>query len=171
MLRLWLKGMETDQYLFPKLARRRTWFMVKKDLERVGIPYENEEGIADFHAAGRHSHITELLRQGASLPEVQKLARHTDIKMTMKYAHIGIQDQARAVAKLPSLNPATPASAPPGSALQMRCISGVSEGHSVSQPGTEPASKKSQNPCQGKGFDTDRRQVSSLGKVEAAGIE
>ena len=33
--------------------------MVKKDLERVGIPYKTEEGVADFHAAGRHTHITE----------------------------------------------------------------------------------------------------------------
>ena len=41
--------------------------MVKKDLERVGIPYETADGIADFHAAGRHSHITGLLKNGATL--------------------------------------------------------------------------------------------------------
>jgi hypothetical protein len=29
--------------------------MVKKDLERAGIPYETEEGTADFHAVGRHT--------------------------------------------------------------------------------------------------------------------
>jgi site-specific recombinase XerD len=74
--------------------------MVKKDLERVGISDETEDGIADFHAAGRHSHITELLRNGTSLPEAKELARHSDVKMTMKYAHIGITDQAKAVAKL-----------------------------------------------------------------------
>jgi hypothetical protein len=45
--------------------------MVRKDLERVGIPYENEDGIADFHAAGRHSQITELFRNGASLRETK----------------------------------------------------------------------------------------------------
>jgi len=67
-----------------------------------GIPYETEDGIADFHASGRHTHITELLRNGATLPEVQKLARHLDIKMTMKYVHIGIADQAKAVANLPA---------------------------------------------------------------------
>ena len=55
--------------------------MVKKDLERVGIPYENELGIADFHAAGRHSHITELLRNGTSLVEAKELARHSDVNM------------------------------------------------------------------------------------------
>ena len=87
--------------LFPKLAKRRTWLMVKKDLERVGIPYKTEAGIADFHAAGRHTHITELLRSGASLTEARELARHSDIRMTMRYTHIGIADQAAAVSKLP----------------------------------------------------------------------
>ena len=75
--------------------------MVKKDLERAGIPYKTEKGVADFHAAGRHTHITELLRSGASLTEARELARHSDIRMTMKYTHIGIDDQAKAVSKLP----------------------------------------------------------------------
>jgi hypothetical protein len=41
--------------------------MIKKDLELAGIPYKTEAGIADFPAAGRHTHITEPLRNGASL--------------------------------------------------------------------------------------------------------
>lgn len=93
MLRIWLKGIEPGQRLFPLLARRKTWRMVRKDLERVGIPYETEDGIADFHAAGRHTHITELLRNGASLVEAKELARHSDIKTTMKYTHIGLMDR------------------------------------------------------------------------------
>src|SRR5690606_35188193 len=67
----------------------------------VGIPYETPDGIADFHAAGRHTHITELLRNGATLPEAKELARHTDVKMTMRYTHIGIEDQARALRGIP----------------------------------------------------------------------
>ncbi len=51
-----------------------------------------------------HSHITGLMRSGASSPEAQKLARHTDIKQTMKYTHIGIDDQAKAVGNLPVLH-------------------------------------------------------------------
>ena len=43
----WLQGLPPDQLLFPKLGKRRTWFMVKKDLERAGIAYETPEGIAD----------------------------------------------------------------------------------------------------------------------------
>lgn len=101
MLRVWLTDYQPGCVLFPKLGRRRTWLMVKKDLERVGIDYVTSEGIADFHAAGRHTHITELLRNGASLPEAKGLARHSDIKMTMRYAHTGIADQAKALQQLP----------------------------------------------------------------------
>jgi len=78
-----------------------TWLMVKKDLERVGIPYITTDGVADFHAAGRHTHITELMRSGASVSEAMELARHSDVKMTMRYVHIGINDQARALVGLP----------------------------------------------------------------------
>ena len=51
---------------------------------------------------GRHTHITELLRNGASLVEARELARHSDIRMTMRYTHIGLDDQARAVAAIPA---------------------------------------------------------------------
>ncbi len=101
-MRQWLVGVKAGQLLFPKLERKKTWLMVKKDLERVGIAYETEAGIADFHAAGRHTHITELLRNGASLVEAKELARHSDVKMTMRYTHIGLLDQARALASLPA---------------------------------------------------------------------
>lgn len=101
MLREWLRDVHSDQPLFPELAKRRGYLMVKKDLERVGIPYETADGIADFHAAGRHTHITELLRNGASLPEAMNLARHSDVRLTMKYTHIGIDDQAKAIERLP----------------------------------------------------------------------
>ena len=113
MLREWLKGMQPSERLFPRLAHRKTHVMVRMDLERVGIPYENDEGIADFHASGRHTYITELLRKGASLPEAKELARHSDIKTTMRYTHIGINDQARALASLVApTNKSASASAP-----------------------------------------------------------
>lgn len=113
MLRQWLPEYTPGSVLFPKLGRRRTWLMVKKDLERVGIEYETRDGVADFHAAGRHTHITELLRNGASLPEARGLARHADIKMTMRYTHIGITDQARALEQLPWSGPQAAGSSEP----------------------------------------------------------
>lgn len=100
MVQEWIDGMAPDQLLFEHLERRRTWLMVRKDLERIGIPYQTEEGIADFHAAGRHSHVTELLRSGASLPEARELARHADVRTTMKYTHIGMEDRAKALSNL-----------------------------------------------------------------------
>ena len=118
--------------------------MVKKDLERVGIAYKNEEGVADFHAAGRHTHITQLLRNGCSVPEAQRLARHSDVRLTMRYTHIGIQDQAKAVANLPSpkRNLDQTGAEHGEHALQMRCISGVSDGQSVSQLDKTPGPEK-----------------------------
>lgn len=101
VLPAWLNGLEPESVLFPKLKKRRTSVMVRKDLERIGIEYKTADGFADFHAAGRHSHITELLRNGASLPEAKELARHSDVKMTMRYTHIGMEDQARAIRRLP----------------------------------------------------------------------
>ncbi len=176
MLRTWLKGMKPADKLFPNLENKKTWLMVKKDLERVGIPYETEEGIADFHAAGRHTHITELLRNGATLPEAKELARHSDVNMTMRYTHIGIKDQAKAVANLPApkgrpAEPASRAAQQNGSALQMRCKFCIAESHSVTFSGNGDDVQKRQNPWHAKGFDNDRRQLSPTGKVEAAGIE
>ncbi len=126
MVRDWLKEVKSGNKLFPNLARRKTWLMVRKDLERVGIPYETDEGIADFHAAGRHTYITELLRSGATLPEAKELARHSDIKMTMKYTHIGLNDQAKAVSGLK-----LPEARLTDAALHGRCNFGGSEGQAV----------------------------------------
>jgi hypothetical protein len=52
VLRTCLRGLKPADKLFPNLENKKTWLMVKKNFERVGIPYETEEGIADFHAAG-----------------------------------------------------------------------------------------------------------------------
>ncbi len=186
MLRDWLKELKPDEVLFPKLAKRRTWLMVKKDLERVGIPYKTEEGIADFHAAGRHTHITELLRNGASLPEARELARHSDIRMTMKYTHIGIDDQARAVSQLPWQRNSGSDDTEPNpegdtNGDWQRYGSGTRRptGQSVSPTGTEGASDEEDtektNPRVNGGYDAARRDVTPSGtegaSVEAAGIE
>ena len=157
MVRSWVSSIKPDEILFPKLAKRRTWLMVKKDLERVGIPYETADGIADFHAAGRHSHITGLMKSGATLPEAQKLARHTDIKMTMKYTHIGIDDQAKAVANLP--------------ALHGRCTLAGVEGLSEALADTNAGSENETTPDIIEGCVVSSHPVAPGDNVEAAGIE
>lgn len=171
VLRETIAGMGEGEALFPNLAGKKTWIMVKSDLERVGIPYHNAEGIADFHAAGRHTHITELLRNGASIVEAQKLARHSDVRMTMRYTHIGMEDQAKALASLPAPFPPAPELQTEQPALQMRCISCSARGHFVSPIGTNPYVRKRQNPCRSKGFGTIWRSLSTPDKVEAGGIE
>ena len=103
----WLRGLKPNECLFPRLANRKTWLMVTKDLERVGIPYETAAGIADFHASGRHTYVTQLLRSGVSLTQARELARHDDIKMTMRYTHIGLADQAEALKALPGTTPSS----------------------------------------------------------------
>jgi hypothetical protein len=49
-----------------------------------------------------------------------ELARHSDVKMTMRYTHIGIGDQADALKKLPSPTAIE-------NALHGRCVSGGAE--------------------------------------------
>jgi hypothetical protein len=100
LVREWIAGLEPDEPLFPRLARKKTYTMVQKDLARAGIPYETHEGLADFHAAGRHSHITGLIASGASIMEAKELARHADIRQTAKYTHIGMRARAEALAGL-----------------------------------------------------------------------
>jgi len=124
--------------------------------------YETEDGIADFHAAGRHSHITELLRNGTSLPEAKELARHSDVKMTMKYAHIGITDQAKGGGQAAGTRQVCAARA-----LHFRRLS-VSFAVIIWQ---SRRLRKSETPCDDRGFGVDRRHLASGDKMEAAGIE
>lgn len=168
-LRKWFVGLAPSDKLFPDLAGKNTADMVKYDLEKIGIPYCNDAGFADFHAAGRHTHITELVRSGASLPEVKQLARHSDIKMTMKYTHIGMEDQARAIGNLPM-----PKANPNGrsaAALQMRCTPAVSGSPRVASNGNGHSSKNSPNPCRRKGLGTGSHRLSSNDKVPEVGVE
>lgn len=69
------------------------WYNVKyfrKACVDAGIP------IRRFHDI-RHTHITELVRAGISLPIVQQRAGHSDIRMTMHYTHIAFEAQQAVV--------------------------------------------------------------------------
>ncbi len=176
-IRRWTDGLADDEPLFPKLANRKAYKMIQNDLEEAGIPYETEEGLADFHAAGRHTHITELLRSGVSLAEAKELARHSDVRMTMKYTHIGLEDQARALNQLPTVQ--KPANHGPETCLHNVCTESGADG----QPGTpnvgewqqDRSEKKRENPRRSKGLGIECREMAAddpdCQKVEAAGIE
>ena len=157
VLPTWFSGLRPTEKLFPGLERKKAWLMINKDLERAGVPYVTDDGYADFHAC-RHTHITDLLRHGVTLPEAQKLARHSDIKMTMKYTHIGLGDQALAVAVLPT------------SALHGRCTSGGFRSPAMTSPGTTSSKRKRPNPCRNRGLGVVCPPVSFPGQVEAGGM-
>jgi len=159
VLREWFAGLSADEPIFPKLARKKTWLMVKKDLERVGIPYRTREGVADFHAAGRHTYVTSLLRNGVSVTEAKELARHGDIRMTMRYTHHGLQEQAKALGSLPWLHIGCTSR---GTACQ-DVASGDAEGDG------EDAECANENPCGSRGFDSDEHCLAAVGPATENG--
>ena len=87
---------------------KRTADMIRADLKRAGIPYEDGQGrVVDFHAL-RMTFITNLSLAGVSPQAAQRLARHSDINLTMNtYTQLGVDSQAGAVESLPALPPPT----------------------------------------------------------------
>ncbi len=56
--------------------------MLRKDLDAAGIPFKTERGRLDFHAL-RTAYVNFLLDVGAAPKELQDLARHQTLEMTM----------------------------------------------------------------------------------------
>ena len=75
--------------------------MMRHDLQAAGLPFEDERGdVFDFHSL-RGQFITQLGRSGVSLVEAQKLARHSDPKLTANhYTHLSLHDLTSAVSRL-----------------------------------------------------------------------
>ncbi|MCA9078504.1 MAG: tyrosine-type recombinase/integrase [Planctomycetaceae bacterium] len=163
----WLPELQPDEPLFPMLAKRKAWLMVKKDLERIGILYRNQDGVADFHAAGRHSYVTGLLKNGATLPEAKELARHSDIRMTMKYTHVGLDDQARALASLP--RPEPPSDDDLNEGITQESVSELVSDwsgeacNSLSPTDTVFRDEQNENPGENRGCDDECLCLSSVG--------
>lgn len=102
-LRKWLASVKDDGPLLPHFAKKKTFKMIRRDLETAGITYQDDDGnFRDWHAL-RHTYITRAWRSGASAATVQKLARHADIRQTMGYSHTGEWDEREAVDKTPPL--------------------------------------------------------------------
>jgi len=85
---------------------RKSAEMIRRDLESAGVAIEDDQGrVIDFHGL-RTTFITNLSRAGILPAVVQKLARHSDIKLTMgTYTQMEMQELGAAVGKLPSLSP------------------------------------------------------------------
>lgn len=89
--------------MFPGLGDKRTCKMIKIDLTDAGVPYRNERGeYRDWHAL-RHSFITRCWKSGADPSVVQKLARHSDIRLTMGYSHATDSDLRKATDAVPKI--------------------------------------------------------------------
>ena len=93
----------------------------------------------------------------------------------MRCAHFGIDDQAKAVANIPSakLNPKPPADDDGmiTSALHGRCNNCSAESLSESRVGSDATRTERENPCGCKGLVADRSRLSSDGTMAGAGIE
>jgi integrase/recombinase XerD len=103
-LRVFLEGKAAGQPVWPGSWRNKAAEMLRIDLEAAGVPYvvEGPDGPlhADFHAL-RHSYITMLEQAGATPAEAQRLARHSDIRLTLqRYTHVGMAGLGATVERL-----------------------------------------------------------------------
>jgi integrase len=81
-LKKWLIGKRG--LLFPGLATKDTAKMIRRDLEALGIPYKTEVGNRCFHSL-RNTYISTLFDLGLPLAQIQRSARHSDIRTTLRY--------------------------------------------------------------------------------------
>jgi integrase len=69
--------------------------MLAVDLAAAKVPVETADGVLDFHAL-RVTFVTNLVRGGLPAKQVQMLARHSTMDLTMKvYAKLGIEEAAQ----------------------------------------------------------------------------
>jgi hypothetical protein len=87
--------------------------MLRRDLKAAGIAPKDASGrVVDFHGQ-RTTFITGLSRSGVAPAVAQKLARHSDIKLTMDvYTRLEMSELGDAVSKLPRLALSSPVSPP-----------------------------------------------------------
>ncbi len=119
ILRPWLATKRPGERVFKKFWKPNE--IVHADLDAIGIPYCDQEGLyADFHAQ-RAKFITRLSEAGVSLEVNSKLARHSDPRVTMRYLKIAPGREVQAVESLPHLYKPTNGAAP---ALQIKDTTG-----------------------------------------------
>lgn len=99
-LRAWLQGKPAGVPLFPVKGRKRR-AMLRADLRAAGIEPVVDGKVIDIHAL-RVSFITHLSLGGVPLVIAQKLARHSDPRLTSNvYTSLGMAELHKAVESLP----------------------------------------------------------------------
>ena len=99
MLPRWLKGLAAGQK-FSLLARRKAARMVKKDLKRTASPTRQKRGLPISMRRAGIAHHGAIPQRGVAAGS-KRTGPTLGIKTTLRYTHIGIKDQARAVAAIP----------------------------------------------------------------------
>lgn len=81
--------------------------MLEADLRAAGIDATDEDGhVVDFHSL-RHTFASILARNNVPPRVAQSLMRHSDPRLTLGlYAHLGADDERKALDVLPNLDPA-----------------------------------------------------------------
>jgi integrase len=128
LLATWLAGKASDKPLWPGLwskqkrgasmmrhdleAARKAWLEEAKDDPREQearqksdfLCYLSQDGEqADFHAL-RHTFLSRLGRSGATPKELQLMARHATVEITLtRYCHASMLDLSSAVNRIPAL--------------------------------------------------------------------
>ena len=151
--------------------------MIRLDLKRAGIPYKTAEGFADFHAAGRHTYITQLLRFRAIAAGSQgtgpaQRCENDDALHPYRHRRSGQGDRepagSQGIAQGFGEGRATGQTRQDWRS-QMRCISG-GVGRRVTPNGTEGGRKNGHNPLRSNGFGSNCRRLSLVGESGGQGI-
>jgi len=96
-LRQWFAENPDEERALPPVPIMRTFY---KDLAAAKIEKETAGGVVDFHSL-RTTFITSLARNGVSLAQAQKLARHSTPLLTANhYTKLELVDAHAAVAKV-----------------------------------------------------------------------
>jgi integrase len=97
VLRAWRTGTTGDGYVFPGRASGEPL----DDVKKAWLPVVKAAKLANFTFHDlRHTFASNLVMAGEHLNTVRELLGHSDIKMTMRYAHLAPEHKAAAVAKL-----------------------------------------------------------------------
>ncbi len=152
------------------------------------LKYVDEDGLfADFHA-NRHTFISNLSRAGVALAVAQKLARHSDPRLTAnRYTHVDLGDQAAAISKLRPMQESPASARPPVSAKTPTTLPGkslvavpVAGTNGRSSPGMAIAGDgcvsartgdRHRNLLREKSFSNECRRKALRGKARPAGLE
>ena len=99
ILRPWLATTPAGEPVFSMPDKAAP--MLRADLKAAGIASTDKAGrVVDFHSL-RHGYISRVVDGGASVKESQELARHSDPRLTMGYAHTRLHNKVKHLENLP----------------------------------------------------------------------